>query len=147
MSWSRTQDLKLGVHWYTTRLLLLKNKTSNKFILPGIYSVSSTSLAGSYMHLPKYKPYSAHDIELLSNLDETPEKEHAHIDYTSNNPHLSIISSEAPLQKEKKLVSILLTRLTKILRLKMLLKIMKRLKKKLLILTKIFWRIKISLKN
>ncbi|XP_039758878.1 uncharacterized protein LOC120632907 [Pararge aegeria] len=46
---------------------------------PCVTTVSSTSLAGSYVTLPKFRPYSAHDSELLSVI---PEKEHLSIDYT-----------------------------------------------------------------
>lgn len=52
---------------------------SLKLASSGVQTVSSTSLAGSYVKLPKFRPYSAHDSEILSTI---PEKEHVSIDYT-----------------------------------------------------------------
>lgn len=50
--------------------------------MPSLTRLSSTSLAGSYLRLPQYQPYSAHDSETLAILEETPEKEHSNYDYT-----------------------------------------------------------------
>ncbi|XP_052752330.1 uncharacterized protein LOC113522673 [Galleria mellonella] len=51
---------------------------------PILCTVSSSSLAGSLLNLPKYKPYSVHDTIALGELDETPEIEHTVTDYTTN---------------------------------------------------------------
>ncbi|KAL0821333.1 hypothetical protein ABMA28_005923 [Loxostege sticticalis] len=63
-------------------------------------TVSSTSLCGSYMNLPKYVPYSVHDKEFLGHLEETPEKEHLTIDYsddeTSCSGHKKISFQDVP---------------------------------------------------
>lgn len=66
--------------------------------------MSSTSLAGSFVKLPFYKPYSAHD-DVLSNLNEYPEREHAHIDYTDAHPHISMVTNEKLLYKRDKKIS------------------------------------------
>ncbi|KAF9814540.1 hypothetical protein SFRURICE_020718 [Spodoptera frugiperda] len=58
-------------------------------------TISSTSIAGSFLTLPSYRPYSVHD-DVLSDLMETPEREHAIIDYTAPNPHVSITSADKP---------------------------------------------------
>ncbi|XP_075979855.1 uncharacterized protein LOC142979012 [Anticarsia gemmatalis] len=58
-------------------------------------TVSCTSLAGSFCHLPRLKPYSVHEIE------EIAEREHSHIDYTAQEPHLSIIADEEIAQMTK----------------------------------------------
>lgn len=54
--------------------------------------LSSTSLAGSYLSLPQYKPYSAHDIETPISLEETPEKERSNFDYTRQTSTVDEIS-------------------------------------------------------
>ena len=46
------------------------------------------------MELPAYKPYTAHECDILSELEEIPEKEHAHIDYTAARPHISIVTED-----------------------------------------------------
>ncbi|KAH9638053.1 hypothetical protein HF086_014914 [Spodoptera exigua] len=58
-----------------------------------LVTISSTSVAGSFLTLPALKPYSVHD-DVLSSLIETPEREHGCIDYTDPNPHLSIVAEE-----------------------------------------------------
>ncbi|KAJ0174947.1 hypothetical protein K1T71_009088 [Dendrolimus kikuchii] len=52
------------------------------FRTSGLRTVSSTTLAGSYMHLPKYRPYSPHDSNPLMDLQENTESIHIKIDYT-----------------------------------------------------------------
>ncbi|KAJ8718690.1 hypothetical protein PYW08_002927 [Mythimna loreyi] len=69
-----------------------------------ISTMSSTSLAGSFVNLPYYKPYSAHD-DILSNLEEFPEKEHAHIDYTNVHPHISMVTEDKLFYKKEKKIS------------------------------------------
>ncbi|CAH0687628.1 unnamed protein product [Spodoptera exigua] len=59
----------------------------------GLVTISSTSVAGSFLTLPALKPYSVHD-DVLSSLIETPEREHGCIDYTDPNPHLSIVAED-----------------------------------------------------
>ncbi|KAF9419899.1 hypothetical protein HW555_003732 [Spodoptera exigua] len=58
-----------------------------------LVTISSTSVAGSFLTLPALKPYSVHD-DVLSSLIETPEREHGCIDYTDPNPHLSIVAED-----------------------------------------------------
>ncbi|XP_028166459.1 uncharacterized protein LOC114357159 [Ostrinia furnacalis] len=64
-------------------------------------TVSSTSLAGSYMNLPKYVPYSVHD---LYHVPEDPEKENHTIDYTEeeacSSSHRRISFQEDPQEIE-----------------------------------------------
>ncbi|XP_022824352.1 uncharacterized protein LOC111354933 [Spodoptera litura] len=78
-NWTEDPDVELSTAMYERRLM----------------TVSSTSVAGSFMTLPSHRPYSVHD-DILSDLVETPEREHACIDYTAPNPHLSIISENKP---------------------------------------------------
>ncbi|XP_059047989.1 uncharacterized protein LOC131843378 [Achroia grisella] len=49
-----------------------------------ICNISSSSLAGSHLSLPKYKPYSVHNSITLGELDKTPDREHTVTDYTNN---------------------------------------------------------------
>ncbi|XP_063829840.1 uncharacterized protein LOC135079182 [Ostrinia nubilalis] len=64
-------------------------------------TVSSTSLAGSYMNLPKYVPYSVHDLDHVA---EDPEKENHTIDYTEeeacSSGHRRISFQEDPQEIE-----------------------------------------------
>lgn len=77
----------------------LNNGLNIFFCLTGITTVSSTCLAGSHLNLPLHKPYSAHDSEVLSDLDEIPEREHAYIDYTDENPHVSMVTEDKLFHK------------------------------------------------
>ncbi|XP_045775898.1 uncharacterized protein LOC123874528 isoform X4 [Maniola jurtina] len=47
---------------------------------PRVTTISSVSLAGSYVPLPKFRPYCAHDYEILSRISE---REHVSIHYTT----------------------------------------------------------------
>ncbi|KAJ8714747.1 hypothetical protein PYW07_002972 [Mythimna separata] len=85
------QDPELGFH-------ITSSVVHNR-----LTTASSTSLAGSYVTLPSFKPYSVHD-DNLSNLEEFPEREHAHIDYTNEHPHFSMVT-EPKLYKTDRRIS------------------------------------------
>lgn len=68
-------------------------------------TVSSLSLAGSLCQLPKHKPYSAHDESSLVEIEETCEKEHAHIDYTARSPHVSVVNEKKNVMVRTKRIS------------------------------------------
>ncbi|XP_026741337.1 uncharacterized protein LOC113503512 [Trichoplusia ni] len=57
-------------------------------------TISSTSLAGSFLTLPSHRPYSAHEGDALSDLEEIPEREHAYIDYTAEYPMSVVLDRE-----------------------------------------------------
>lgn len=81
----------LGFIFLVTKIITLSS------LFSGVQTVSSTSLAGSFMQLPKFRPYSAHDSEILS---EIPEKEHISIDYTN-------IATASEIKSNKKEISFL----------------------------------------
>ncbi|CAH0399331.1 unnamed protein product [Chilo suppressalis] len=45
-------------------------------------NISSSSLAGSYIDLPKFFPYSVHEPDALQAVAETPERKNSSVDYT-----------------------------------------------------------------
>lgn len=51
---------------------------------PMVFKISSISLAGSHLSLPKYIPYSVHEFGHLMELEET-ETERSNFDYTREN--------------------------------------------------------------
>lgn len=74
----------------------------------GISTISSSSLAGSFMSLPSRMPYYAYDCDTLSRLEELPEREHTHIDYTAYNPHITpstVMEDKLIYKKDDKKIS------------------------------------------
>ncbi|XP_049702275.2 uncharacterized protein LOC110376921 [Helicoverpa armigera] len=67
-------------------------------------TLSSTSVAGSLVNLPHFKPYSA-DEQGLSDVEEYPEKEHAHMDYTADNPHFSVVYDDKEFFRRDRKIS------------------------------------------
>uniref|UniRef100_A0A2A4K6J1 RIIa domain-containing protein n=1 Tax=Heliothis virescens TaxID=7102 RepID=A0A2A4K6J1_HELVI len=68
-------------------------------------TISSTSIAGSFVALPHFKPYSVYEKECLSDLDEYPEKEHAHMDYTADSPRFSMVYDDKEFFRRDKKIS------------------------------------------
>lgn len=67
---------------------------------PMVFKISSISLAGSHLSLPKYIPYSVHEFGHLMELEET-ETERSNFDYTRENKSVDK-KIDMPKKMEKK---------------------------------------------